>query len=134
MFVTSYCLRFNLLPILEMTLITCLRSFGQKEEELKFINIPQNIWRYIDHDDLLCFKDDCDVVLKKNQKQAISTLCMIERWMVYRFSKRFFDSIVNVRNQELTKQEKQQFHAFAKWNPFLKKGISLLLIWISFRM
>ena len=134
MFATSNCLRFNLLPILEMTLITCLRSFGQKEEELKFITIPQKFWRYIDHDDLLCFKDDCDVVLKNNQKQAISTLCMIETWMVYRFSKRFFDSVVKVRNQELTKQEKQQFHAFAKCNPFLKKGLSLLLMGISFRM
>ena len=121
MFATSYCLRFNLLPILEMTLITCLRSFGQKEEELKFITIPQKFWRYIDHDDLLCFKDDCDVVLKNNQKQAISTLCMIETWMVYRFSKRFFDSVVKVRNQELTKQEKQTIPCLCQVQSIFKK-------------
>ena len=36
MFTTSYCLMFNFHPKLEITLITCLRSFGQNEQELKF--------------------------------------------------------------------------------------------------
>ena len=77
MFATSYCLTFNFHPKLEMTLITCLRSFGKNEDELKFITIPHKPWPYTDHDDLLGFKDGCDVVLEKTQKQAISTLCMI---------------------------------------------------------
>ena len=49
-----------------MRLITCLRSFRQNEEELKFITIPQKFWPYIDHDDL-CFKDGCDIVLEKKE-------------------------------------------------------------------
>ena len=73
MFATSYCLTFNFHSKLEMMSITCLRSFGQNEQELKFITIPQKFWPYIDYDDLLCFKNGCDVVLEK-KKQAISTL------------------------------------------------------------
>ena len=70
MFATSYCLTFNFHPKLEMTLITCLRSFGKNEDELKFITIPHKPWPYTDHDDLLGFKDGCDVVLEKNTKAS----------------------------------------------------------------
>ena len=34
MFATSYCLIFNFYPKLEMTPVTCLRSFGQNEMTL----------------------------------------------------------------------------------------------------
>ena len=60
--------------------------------------------------------------LKKKQKQGISTLCMIEMWIVYKCFEKFFDGVVKVQNHKLTKQEKQQFHAFAECNPFFKKA------------
>ena len=50
MFATSYCLTFNFHPKLEMTPITCLRSFAQNEKELEFITIPQKFWPLIDHE------------------------------------------------------------------------------------
>ena len=82
-----------------MTPITCLRSFGQNEEELKNITIPEKFWPYINKGDLKCFMDACETVLeKKEQKQAISTLCMIEMWMVYRCLKYYFDTVVEITN------------------------------------
>ena len=45
-----------------------LRSFGQTEEELKFITISENFNRY---DDLICFRYTCDDVLQKKKKQAV---------------------------------------------------------------
>ena len=68
MFATSYRLTFNFHSKLEMMSITCLRSFGQNEQEVKFITIPQKLWPFTDHDDLLCFKNGCDVVLEKKNK------------------------------------------------------------------
>ena len=60
--------------------------------------------------------------LKKKQKQAMSTLCMKEMWMVYRCLKTFFYGVVKVQNNELTKRENQQFQACTERNPFLKKA------------
>ena len=45
MFASSYCLMFNFHPKLKMTPITCLRSFGQNEEELKNIPYQKNFGR-----------------------------------------------------------------------------------------
>ena len=59
----------------------------------------------------------CDLVLKKQQKQAISTLCMIEMWMIYQTLKNYFDSVVEVANKELTISEKENFRLFAEFNP-----------------
>ena len=70
-----------------MTPITWLSSFGQTGKELKFITIPENLWQYINKTDLQCFIDACDRVLKKDQKQPISTLCMTEMWMIYQTPK-----------------------------------------------
>ena len=78
MFATSFSLMFNFHPKLNITPITCLRSFGQTEEELKHISIPEEFWSYINKGDFECFINACDFVLAKNKKQAISTLCMIE--------------------------------------------------------
>ena len=77
MFATSYCLMFDFHPMLQMTHITCLRRFGPVENELKFLTIPEKFYPYIDLDDLRSFRDACNVVLEKKQKQAFSTLCMI---------------------------------------------------------
>ena len=101
MFATSYRLTFNFHSKLEMMSITCLRSFGQNEQELKFITIPQKLWPFIDHDDLLSFKNGCDVVLEKKPK-ASNINSMIEMWMVYRCLKKFINGIVKVQNHELT--------------------------------
>ena len=37
--------------------------------------------------------DVCETVLEKKQKQAISTLCKIEMWVVYRCLKYYFDTV-----------------------------------------
>ena len=68
MFATSYCLMFNFHPKLEMTPITCLRSFGQNEQELKFITVPEIFYSYINHDDLRCFEDACNTDLEKKKE------------------------------------------------------------------
>lgn len=52
MFATSYCLMFNFHPKLQMTPITCLRSFEQVENKLKFVTISEKFYPYIDLDDL----------------------------------------------------------------------------------
>ena len=52
MFTTSYYLMFNFHPKVEMTPITCLRSFGENKQELKFITVPKKFYPYINHDDL----------------------------------------------------------------------------------
>ena len=62
----------------------------------------------------------CNTVLEKKKKQAISILCMIEMWIVYRCLKSYLGSVVNC-NFELTNEEKSQFHAKADCNSFLKK-------------
>ena len=51
MFATSFCLMFSFRPKLNVTPITCLRSFGQTEKEPKFVTIPKNFWQYIDKTD-----------------------------------------------------------------------------------
>ena len=116
MFTTSYCLMFSFHPRLDMIPIICLRSFGQTEEELKFITIPEKFYPYINRDDLRCFMDACDNVLQKKQKQAVSTLCIIEMWMVYRYLKNNSDMVVKVKNAELTEEEKRKFHIKAHCN------------------
>ena len=121
MFATSYCLMFNFHSKLEMTPITCLRSFGQNEQELKFITVPEKFYPYINYDDLRCFEDACNTVLEKKKKQAISTHCMIEMWMVCRCLKSYVGSAVKIENFELTDEEKSQFHAKADCNSFLKE-------------
>ena len=80
MFATSYCLMFNFHPKLKMTHVTRLRSFGQNEDEIKHVTIPEKNFFYIDCDRYRCFIDQCDEVLKKKKKLAVSTLCMIEMW------------------------------------------------------
>ena len=47
MFATFYCLMFSFHPRLEMTLMTCLRSFGQNERELRFIPVSKKFYSYI---------------------------------------------------------------------------------------
>ena len=102
MFATSYCLMFNFHRKLEMTPITCLRSFGQNEQELKFITVPEKFHPNINRDELRCFENACNTVLEKKKKQAISPLCMIEMWMLYRCLKSYFDSVVKIENSQLT--------------------------------
>ena len=64
----------------------------------------------------------CETVLeKKKQKQAISTLCMIEMWMVYRCLNYYFDTVVKTNNYQLTQEEKEDFHIFADFNSQNKK-------------
>ena len=63
MFATSCCLMFNFHSKLNMLPVNCLHSFGQTEEELKFMKITEKFYRYIDNDDLICFRDTCDDVL-----------------------------------------------------------------------
>ena len=104
-----------------MTLITCLRSFGQNKQELKFITVPEKFYPYVNYDDLRCFEGAWNTVLEKKKKQAISTLCMIEMWMVCRCLKNYFDSVVKIENFKLTDEEKSRFHAKADCNSFLKK-------------
>ena len=70
---------------------------------------------------LRCFLDQCDEVLKKEKKQAISTLCMIEMWMIYRCFRKHSDTVVKPQNAELTEEEKQQFHSKPLCNSFLDK-------------
>ena len=65
--------------------------------------------------------DVCETVLEKKQKQAISTLCMVEMWMVYRCLKHYFDTVVKINNYQLTQEEKEDFHIFADLNPQNKK-------------
>ena len=60
--------------------------------------------------------DACDNVLQKKQKQAVSTLCIIEMWMVYRYLKNNSDMVVKVKNAELTEEEKRKFHIKAHCN------------------
>ena len=43
-FATSYCLMFTFHLKLNMTPITCLRSFGQNGKELKLITNPEKFW------------------------------------------------------------------------------------------
>lgn len=59
--------------------------------------------------------------LEKKEKQAISILCMIEIWMVYRYLESYFNKVVKIENSELTDAEKSQFHAKADCNSFFKK-------------
>ena len=65
--------------------------------------------------------DACDTVVLKEQKQAISTLCMIDIWMVYRCLKSYFDTVVKINNNQLTQEEKENFYAYAEFNPKDKK-------------
>ena len=100
--------------------ITCLRTFNQNEEELKYITIPEKFWTYINRGDLKSFMDAGDTVLEKKQKQAISTVCVIEMWMVYRYLKSYFHTVVKIINYQLM-QEEENFHAYAEFNPKDKK-------------
>ena len=43
--------------------VNFLHSFGQTEEELKFMKITKKFYRYIDNDNLIYFRDACDDVL-----------------------------------------------------------------------
>ena len=54
---------FNFHSKLNMLPVNCLHSSGQTEEELKFMKITEKFYRYIDNDDLICFRDACDDVL-----------------------------------------------------------------------
>ena len=112
---------FNFHPKLKMRPITCLRSFGQNEDELKNITIPEKFWPYINKGDLKYFMDACETVLGKKQKQAISTLCMIEMQMVYRCLKYCFDTVVKTINYQLTQKKKEDFHILSDFNPQNKK-------------
>ena len=87
---------FNFHLKLEMTPITCLRSFGQNKKELKLFTVADQFFLYINHDALSCFEDACNTILEKKKKQIISMLCMIELWTVYRYLKRYFDSVLTV--------------------------------------
>ena len=65
--------------------------------------------------------DAYDNILQKKQKQAVSTICMIEMWMVYRCLKNFFDTVVKVKNAEFTDEEKRKFHVKTRCNSFHKQ-------------
>ena len=65
--------------------------------------------------------DAFEMALEKKQKQAISTRCMIEMWMVYRCLKYYFDTVVKINNYQLTQEEKEDFHIFVDFNPQIKK-------------
>ena len=65
------------------------------------------------------FIDQCDKVLKKEKKQAMSMLCMIEMWMMYICFHKYFDTVVKPKNAELTEEEKINFHNKAICNSFL---------------
>ena len=104
-----------------MTPVVCSRSFSQNEKELKFVTIPQDYIQYIDTDDYRCFLDQCDEVLKKQKKQAISKLCMIEMWMVCRCFCKYFDMVVKPTNAQLTEEEKDAYHYKADCNSFLEE-------------
>ena len=119
-FATSYVLMFNLQPKLNMTRIIRLRSFGQSEDELKHITIPEKFCKYINHNDKTCFADACNRVLKKEEMQGISLLCMIQLWMIYRELRKYFDAVV--KNYELTEKEKQNFQIFSENCPRDKKS------------
>ena len=119
MFAKFYCIMFNFHPLLEMTPVVCSRSFGQSEKELKFVTVPDKYFQYIDRDDYRCFLDQCDEVLKKEKKQAVSTFSMIKMWMVYRCFRKYFDTVIKPQNAELTENKKQQFHNKAICNSFL---------------
>ena len=132
MFATSYVL-FNFHPKLNMTPIICLRSFGQSENELKHITIPEKFCKHIDHNDITCFADACDTVLKKEEKQANSWLCMIELWMIYRALRKYFDTVVKVKNYELDEKEKQNFQIFSEYCPQDKKIYPLVYLQVPFK-
>ena len=68
-----------------------------------------------------CFQDDCNTVLEMKKKQAISTLCMIEMWMVCRCLKSYFGSVGKIENFELSDESKYQFHAKAYCISFLEE-------------
>ena len=76
-FATSYCLMFSFHPKLNMTPVTCLRSFGQKEKELNSLQFVKNFGSILIK---LTFNVSWMRVslFKKKKKQAISTLCMTE--------------------------------------------------------
>ena len=122
MFATSYVLMFNFHPRFNMSPIISLRSFVQNEKELKHISIPENFHEYIDHRDLSYFSDACNRVLEKKEKQAISALCMIELWMTYQALYKYFDTVVEVKNRELTDKGKSNFMNFTEYNPKDKKA------------
>ena len=42
-------------------------------------------------------------------------------WMVYRCLKYYFDTVVKINNNQLTQEEKEDFHIFADFNPQNKK-------------
>ena len=113
MFATSYCIMFNFHPLLEMPLIVCSHSFGKIEKELVFVTVPDKYFQYIDRGDYKCFLEQCDKVLKKEKKQAVTTFCMFEMRMIYRCFKKYFDTVVKPQNAELTEEKKQQFHSKA---------------------
>ena len=70
---------------------------------------------------MICFRDVLDDVLQKKKKQAVSTLCMIEMWLVYRTLKKYFETVVKSMNSELTATKKENFHSYAEFNPHDKK-------------
>ena len=71
------------------------------------------------------------VMLYLKKRKAINITFMYDRNMdgLQMFEK-VFNGVVKVQNQELTKQEKQQFHAFAECNPFLKRP--LIVTYVNF--
>ena len=90
--------------------------------KLKFVTIPEDYFQYIDTVDYKCFLDQCEEVVKKQtnkKKQAISTLCMIEMWMVYRCFRKYIDTVVKLNNAQLTEKEKNAYHYKAECNSFL---------------
>ena len=71
MFAIPYCLMFNFHPKLNMRPITCLRSLGQTEKELKFITIFGNFWQYINKTDYRCSWMHVTLFFKKNKNKQI---------------------------------------------------------------
>ena len=49
----------------------------------------------------------------------MSTLCVIETWMVYKCFRKYFDTVVKPKNAELTEEEKINFHNKPICNSFL---------------
>ena len=115
MFPTSYCLMFNFHPKLNMTPITYVRSFGQTEEELKFITIPEIIGILIT---TIWFDFETRVMVFYKRRKNRPSGHMYD-WDVVSIQnpEKYFGTVVKPNDCELPIAEKENFHSFAEFNP-----------------
>ena len=69
------------------------------------------------------FFSKCDQI-RNGINGKLRFLCsgMIELWMIYRALCKYFDTVVKVKNYELTKKENQNFQIFSEYCPQDKKS------------